>query len=303
MVVTIGLVGAGAMGSAVGAAYAAGGARVVTTLARRSERTRRLATAASLEVLAGLDDVVDAAGIVLSIVPPGQAPAVAGDVAAAAGRTGSAPLVADLNATSPATMQAVAARLEERGLELVDGSISGGPPRPTTSTRIYLSGPRAAEIAALPGPGIDARAVGDAIGTASAIKMCTASVYKGSAGLLTHALLTAHANGVLEPVLDDLAQEMPQLVERAPRSLASAATKAERYVDEMREIARTQAAAGLPRELFDGYAAVYEALARTPLAREDPESVDPSLDLIAVLERLSAAGGGRAAAAGRRRKP
>ena len=228
----------------------------MTTLARRSERTRRLATAAGLEVLAGLDDVVDAAGIVLSIVPPGQAPAVAGDVAAAAGRTGSAPLVADLNATSPATMQEVAARLEERGLEVVDGSISGGPPRPGTSTRIYLSGPRAGEIAALPGPGIDARAVGDAIGTASAIKMCTASVYKGSAGLLTHALLTAHANGVLEPVLDDLAQLMPQLVERAPRSLASAATKAERYVDEMREIAadagRGRVAAGALRRLRGG---------------------------------------------------
>ena len=40
---TIGIVSAGAMGSALGRAWAAGGAEVVTSLAGRSERTRRLA--------------------------------------------------------------------------------------------------------------------------------------------------------------------------------------------------------------------------------------------------------------------
>ena len=286
---TIGLVGAGAMGSAVGAAYAAGGARAVTTLAGRSERTRRLATGAGLELLRDLDELVSAAAVVLSIVPPERAPEVAADIADAARRAGSSPLVADLNATSPATMREVAVQLAESGLDVVDGSISGGPPRADTSTRIYLSGPRLSGARRRAGPGIDARLVGDTIGTASAIKMCTASVYKGSAGLLAHALLTADANDVLESVLDDLRQGVPHLVERAPRSLASAATKAERYVGEMREIAETQAAAGLPRELFDGYAVLYEALAQSELASEDPESLDPALTLEAVLARLSAA--------------
>jgi 3-hydroxyisobutyrate dehydrogenase-like beta-hydroxyacid dehydrogenase len=295
------MVGAGAMGSAVGAAYAAGGARAVTTLDGRSERTRRLATAAGLEPLPDLDAVVAAAGIVLSVVPPERSPEVAADIAAAAGRTGSAPLVADLNAVSPATMEAVAVRLGEAHLDVVDGSISGGPPHPAGSTRIYLSGVRAAELAALPAPGIDALAVGERIGTASAIKMCTASVYKGTAGLLAHALLTAHAEGVLEPVLDDLAHGLPHLVERAPRSLASAATKAERYVGEMLEIAATQEAAGLPRGLFDGFAALYEALARSALGAEDPETLDPGLTLEEVLVRLSTEDAGRAAAAGSRR--
>ncbi len=300
--ITIGLVGAGAMGSAVGAAYAAGGARVVTTLAGRSERTRRLATDAGLELLPSLDEVVAGADVVLSIVPPEQATAAAEEVAAAATRTDAAPLFADLNATSPATMHAIATRLADGGLDVVDGSISGGPPHPGGSTRIYLSGSRAAELAGLPAAGIDARVVGDEVGAASAIKMCTASVYKGSAGLLAHALLTAHANGVLEAVLDDLRQGAPHLVERAPRSIALAATKAGRYVGEMREIADTQAAAGLPR-LFDGFAALYEALARSPLGREEPESLDAEPALEAVLERLSAADAGRAGAAGSPRTP
>ena len=155
MALTIGLVGAGAMGSAVGAAYAAGGARVVTTLAGRSERTRRLAAAAGLDLLAGLDDVVGAAEIVLSIVPPGQAPAVAEDVAAAAGRTGSSPLVADLNAISPATMEAVAARLagaRPRARRRIDL----GRPAPSGHLDAHLPlRPAGGEIAALPAPGIE----------------------------------------------------------------------------------------------------------------------------------------------------
>jgi 3-hydroxyisobutyrate dehydrogenase-like beta-hydroxyacid dehydrogenase len=290
-IVTVGLVGAGAMGSAVGAAYAAGGARVVTTLDGRSERTRRLAAASGIDLLPDLDQVIRAADIVLSIVPPERAAAVARDLAAASVRTGSDPLVADLNAVSPRTMHALAALLGDSGLELVDGSISGGPPRPESSTRIYLSGRRAAELAALPAPGIDARVVGAAVGTASAVKMCTASVYKGTIGLVAHALLTAHANGVLSHVLDDLREGYPELVARAPVSIARAAAKSERFVAEMREIVDTQRAAGLPADLFEGFAEVYAALARTPLAREAPEAIDGSISLDEVLAALAASEG------------
>ena len=274
-----------------------GGSRAVTTLAGRSERTRRLVEQAELEVLPDLDEVLRAADYVLSIVPPEWAPAVAADIAAAARTTGSSPLVADLNAISPTTMEAIAARLADGGCDVVDGSISGGPPRPEGATRLYLSGPRASELAALRAPGLEPWVLGEAVGTASAVKMCTASVYKGTTGLLAHALLTAQAYGVLAPVLDDLRAGDPQLIARAAVSLARAATKSERYVGEMREIAETQAAADLPRELFDGFAALYEALARAPLAEEDPEAIDTGLTLESVLARLSAAGGGRAAAA------
>jgi len=295
---TIGIVSAGAMGSAVGAAYAAGGARAVTSVQGRSERTRALAAAAGLELLAGLDEVVRLSDIVLSIVPPERARAVAGDIAAAARHGDADPLVADLNAVAPTTVLAMQALYAGSGLELVDGSISGGPPQPGGSTRLYLSGARAAEIAELDAPGLDSRLVGDTVGLASAVKMSTASVYKGTVGLLAHALLAAHANGVLPQVLDDLHASFPELVDDAPRSIARATTKAGRYVGEMREIASTQAGAGLPRELFDGFAAVYAALAETPLARRSPESIAADLGLEELLEALISAGAGRGVAEG-----
>ena len=174
---TVGIVSPGAMGSTVGAAYAAAGARVVATVAERSERTRGLAEAAGLELLPDLDTVVAESALVLSIVPPDQAGATAAAIAAAAGRTGARPLVSDWNAVSPATARELERILADAGLELVDGSISGGPPRADYTTRVYLSGTGAEALAAAAPAWIDARVVGGAVGLASAGKRCTASMY------------------------------------------------------------------------------------------------------------------------------
>jgi 3-hydroxyisobutyrate dehydrogenase-like beta-hydroxyacid dehydrogenase len=274
------------MGSAVGRLLRAGGAEVVTTVAGRSERTARLAREAGLECLPDLEAVVAGADIVLSVAPPDQAEAIAGAIGAAATRSSASPLVADLNAISPARARRVETALAAAGLDLVDGSISGPPPRKPGTTRIYLSGPRAAEVAALPFTGVELVQVGGEVGTASAVKMCTASVYKGTVALLTHALLTARANGVLEPVLDDLGER----ADGAARTIARGATKSERYVGEMHEIAATQAAAGLTPALFEAMAAVYAALAERPLAASAPEDVDVAIELPAVLDELAPGG-------------
>ena len=283
---TVGIVSPGAMGSAVGAAYAQAGARVLATLEGRSERTRNLAERAGLELVPDLDAVVGESQLVLSIVPPGAAREVATAIAGSARRTNATPLVADLNATSPTTVRRIDAILEDAGLELVDGSISGGPPRADYTTRVYLSGPGAAALAAAAPAWLDARAVGDEVGLASAVKMCTASMYKGSTAVLAHALLTAHAHGVLPQVLDDLHDSFPGQIDRAARTLAVSATKAERFVGEMHEIAGTQRAAGLTPSLFEAMAEVYEAFARTPLAAEAPEAIEGLPPLEKVLERL-----------------
>src|SRR5687768_16750278 len=196
---TVGIVSPGAMGSALAGALVRGGARVVATLAHRSERTTRLARTTEIEFLPDLGAVVREADVVLAIVPPEVATAVAADVARAATEQGATPLFADLNAIAPATARG----LGEFGLELVDGAISGPPPLEAGTTRVYLSGPRAEEVAALPFDGVDRIVVGPEVGSASAVKMSTASVYKGTTALLAQALRAAHENGVLEHVVAD----------------------------------------------------------------------------------------------------
>lgn len=280
---TLGIVSPGAMGSALGRAWVAGGARVVATVEGRSERTRGLAH--GLELLPSLAEVVAASDVVVSVCPPAAATTVLDDVIAAAGSA--RPLLVDLNAVSPATMTALDDRARTAGLRLVDGSISGGPPRPGGDTMVYLSGPDADPLASLPADGIRTRVVAGGVGSASAVKMCTASVYKGTTAIWTQALQTAAALGVLDVVLDDLAEEHPDQVAGAARRVAVAASKAERFVGEMEQIATTQAAAGVSGELFAAMATVYRRLADTDLAALPPEQAADLTDLTAVLRRLT----------------
>ena len=121
---------------------------------------------------------------------------------------------------------------------------------------------------------------------ASAVKMSTASVYKGTSALLAHALLAADENGVLEHVLTDLRAGSPELVANIERRLASAAAKSGRFVAEMREIAATQEAAGLTPALFDAMADVFAALSESDLARSAPEEIPQDVRLDAVLDGL-----------------
>ena len=262
---TVGIVSPGAMGSAIGDCLRRGGARVVATLAGRSARTERLARDAGLELLPSLGEVVAVSDVVLSIVPPDRAEAVAAEL-------GAARLLADLNAVSPETARRISGE--------VDGSISGPPPLEAGTTRIYLSGPRAGEVAGLPFDGVEVIVVGEEVGLASAVKMSTASVYKGSVALLVRALRAADHYGVLEHVLADLGP----LADGAGRRIARAAAKSGRYVGEMHEIAAAQAAAGLDPALFEVMAAVYAEIASTPLGRTAPEHA--SSDLADVLAQL-----------------
>jgi 3-hydroxyisobutyrate dehydrogenase-like beta-hydroxyacid dehydrogenase len=283
----VGIVSPGAMGSALGAALARSGRQVLATLDGRSPRTRELARRAPFELVPDLAALVTACDVVLSVVPPGSALGTARAIAAAAAQTGHRPLVADLNAIAPDTVQAVAAALGEARLELVDGSISGPPPWQPGTTRVYLSGARAGEIAALALDGVDMRIVGSEVGAASALKMCTASVYKGTALLLTHALVTARIHGVLAEVVDDLSVDFADLLAVADRRIASSAAKAHRYVAEMQEIAATQASAGLTPAVFDAIAEAYDAISRSPAGQATPEEAARAARLDDILAAVS----------------
>src|SRR5205814_543545 len=145
---TVGMHGAGHMGAGLGWALREGGARVVTTLAGRSARTARLAAEAGLEPLDSLDAVVEVADTVLVVTPPAAARDAAGELAAALDRTGRRPLVADLNAIAPSTVDDIAGTLA--ATDFVEGSISGGPPTVRPGARLCLIGDPAGAVAGLP---------------------------------------------------------------------------------------------------------------------------------------------------------
>ncbi|MCD2197710.1 DUF1932 domain-containing protein [Actinomycetospora endophytica] len=271
----VGIVAPGAMGTALGRCAAAGGHRVLMTAVGRSPGTADRLAAAGIEDAGSLDAVVAGADLLLSVVPPAQARPVADELAASARRTSAHPLVVEANAVSPGTVAEIA---EVVGLDVVDAAISGPPPRPDVEhpTRIFVAGPRTAEVAALVVPGVRWVEIDGSPGAASAAKMCTASVRKGHQALLAHALLTAEHHGVTDTVLADLALDFPH---DDVRHAAVAATKAWRFADEMDEIAATQAGAGLTPDLFAAMAEVYRRLATSSYGTSRPEDLPATPDV------------------------
>jgi 3-hydroxyisobutyrate dehydrogenase-like beta-hydroxyacid dehydrogenase len=270
-----GILSPGAMGSAIGASLRSGGVRAVTTVAGRSARSAQFARDAGFELVADVDALVRVSDVILSVVPPESALKVADLLASSCSRVGRRPLVAELNAVSPDTVTKIA-----EFLDVIDGAISGPPPKPDSSTMIYLSGPDVSVLSSVDAPGIRWIPVGDTIGAASAVKMCTASVYKGMSALLAHALLTAEQHGVTSHVLADVRQ----LTSEALRQPIQAATKAWRFVGEMEQIAATQAAAGLTPALFEAVGEVYRELSTSAWGSRNPEDVPKDLDTSALLD-------------------
>ncbi|OYO18134.1 dehydrogenase [Enemella dayhoffiae] len=281
---TIGVVAPGAMGAALGRAWVAAGHDVVVTVAGRSERTRSLAH--GLRWLDSLTDVAAAADVVVSVVPPARALGNAEQIADACRSAGVRPLVADLNAVSPAEAEQVAAVLAAAGCDPVDGAISGPPPELGKRTTVFVSGERAGELAGLGADGLSVRVVGERVGQASAVKMCTAAVYKGITALLMQSLRTAGEHGVQELVLEDLTPGLGWMAEQAPMAIAVAVAKSDRFPYEMGQIADTQEQAGVGGELFRAFAEVYQRSNDTSLAELTPEQAAELVDLDRVLQGL-----------------
>jgi 3-hydroxyisobutyrate dehydrogenase-like beta-hydroxyacid dehydrogenase len=249
-VVAIGVLHPGAMGAALGAVLVGNGHEVLWVSAGRSDATRARAEVEGLVDVDSLDALAARSEVIISICPPEHAEDVAAGVRAA----GFAGLFVDANAVSPETVRRIA--------PTVDGGVIGGPPRVAGTTRLYLSGPGAADVAALfQGSVIDAPVLDDQIGTASALKMTYAAYTKGLSALLIALRETARANGVDEYLLDEWAISQPELTAVSELAAASSGPKAWRWIAEMEEIASTFAAAGQPDGFHRAAAEVYRRVA------------------------------------------
>jgi 3-hydroxyisobutyrate dehydrogenase-like beta-hydroxyacid dehydrogenase len=247
---TIGLLHPGEMGAAIGKCLASAGHRVLWAPEGRGAATKERAEAAGLIGVA-LAEIVARSDVIVSVCPPYAARDVARQVAGFGG------LYLDANAISPATAGEVAAIVAAGGAGYADGGIIGPPPVAPGLTRLYLSGPRAAEVQALfGGTDVDARVVPPP-GSASAVKMAYASWTKGSAALLLAARALARAEGVEPVLLEEWGISQPGLEQRWDGAAAAAAAKGWRWVGEMEEIAAAMAAAGLPGGFHQAAADMY----------------------------------------------
>jgi len=283
---TIAIIGTGDMGSAVGRVLREQGYRIITDPDGRSDTSRELARQAGFENLDGLEAVVSAADLFLSILPPAAAGALAGRVAAALRSSGEDHLIyADCNAVSPAGVRRIAAQLEGVCAGFVDAGIVGPPPgKSPQPTRFYVSGPDAGCMAELHGKGLDVRPLGADIGRASALKMAYASLNKGTIALRTAVLMAAQRLGVGRELQEELQYSQAAAYEQMCRSVPFLGAVARRWEGEMHEIEDTFRAAGITGDFHAAAASIYSILADSELGGETRGEQPQHRDLEAAID-------------------
>ena len=262
----------GAMGASIAAAVSSAGHEVIGVASGRSRATIDRAREAQITLVETLEEAISRVDVVLSICPPEAALDVAHEVQA----TGYDGIYVDGNAISPETAAAIGKLFDNN---FVDGGIVGPPAWRAGATRFYLSGAMAKDVVVLFADSlVTARAISGGAGAASAVKMCYAAYTKGSSALVLAIRALAEDNGVTETLLAEWDISQKGLRDSSERSALGTSPKAWRFAGEMREIATTFDAAGLPNGFHLAAAEIYERMAH--FKNDDPARLQQVIEAL-----------------------
>jgi len=261
MTPTVAIIAPGAMGSGVGRRLSENKVTVLTSLAGRS------AASAARAQEAGMIGVGDAqlpeADFLLSIVPPGEALALARRLAPTLRAANKKTVYVDCNAVSPPTTQAIADVIATTGCLFIGAAIIGPPPKPgSRNTKFYVSGPAAHDFARFNDFGLIVRVLDGPLTAASALKMSYAGITKGFTALGAAMMLAAARGGSADALKAELEESQQPLLAWLSRQVPTMYPKAYRWVAELDEIAGFVGQDHPEHAMFEAAARFYEELAK-----------------------------------------
>jgi len=260
MIPIVAIIAPGNMGAAVARRLHEHKVTVLTALAGRSEASIQRARDAGMA--AADDRALAEADFLLSIVPPGEALALAGRLAVVLTAANKKPIYVECNAVNPQTMNRIAEVIAATGCPFVGAAIIGPPPKPgTANTKFYASGPAALAFAKLNDHGLDVRVLAGALTAASALKMSYAGITKGFTALGAAMILAATRGGSAEALKAELAESQPALLGYLSRQVPSMYGKAYRWVAELEEISSFVGEARDEHAMLSAAARFYERIA------------------------------------------
>ena len=263
----LGVLHPGNMGISVAASAQNSGCEVHWASEGRSAQTHERAEKFGLHDATTLGSLCQICSVLVSVCPPHAAEDVS-DQVLSHGFTG---LYLDANAISPRRAERIGERMMAAGVTFVDGGIVGGPAWEPGETWLYLSGAGAETVADCFSAGpLETAVIGEAIGKASALKMCYAAWTKGSTALLCAVLATADAFGVWEELEQQWERDWDGFAAQAVSRARRVTAKAWRFAGEMDEISSTFDQAGLPGEFHAAAAMLYRRLAHFKDAPAQP---------------------------------
>ncbi|MBI85989.1 MAG: phosphogluconate dehydrogenase [Planctomycetaceae bacterium] len=263
----LGILHPGSMGASVGAAANNTGTSVYWASENRSEKTARRAEVATFKDLKTMANLVGNTKIIICVCPPSAATTVAEEVA----RHGFRGIYVDANAISPARAERIGTIVQSAGANFVDGGIVGEPAWKAGTTRLYLCGSQAPLVSeCFRGSNLEPLVIDAPPGAASALKMAYAAYTKGTTALLTAVLAVAEHEGVRSHLQHEWSLSQTTLSQEAVRRVCKNTFKAWRFEGEMREIAATFSAAGLPGGFHDAAAEIFRRLSNFKGAEKAP---------------------------------
>ena len=260
MIPTIAIVAPGSMGAGVAKRLTEHKVKVLTSLTGRSAASADRAAGAGMHAV---DDAQLAqADFLMSIVPPGEALALARRLAPVLAAANHKPIYVECNAISPPTMLKVADAIAPTGCPFVGAGIIGPPPKPgSNNTKIYAAGPFAKEFATLNSYGLIVRVLEGPLTAASALKMSYAGITKGFTALGAAMMLAATRGGSNEALKAELSESQPDLLQFFERMVPGMYSKAYRWVAEMDEISDFVGDDYAENEMLAASARFYERMA------------------------------------------
>ncbi|HZT27115.1 MAG TPA: DUF1932 domain-containing protein [Pseudolabrys sp.] len=260
MTPTVAIIAAGNMGAGVGKRLTDNGVTVLTSLAGRSAASEKRAREAGMRAVD--DRGLMEADFLLSIVPPGEALALARRFAPALTAANRKPTYVECNAVSPQTMLTIAKVIAPTGAPFVAAGIIGPPPKPgSTNTKFYASGSGAGTFAKLNDFGLVVRVLGDELTAAHALKMSYAGITKGFTALGAAMMLAAAREGAADALKAELGESQQALLAWLTRQTPNMYAKAYRWVAELDEIASFVGEAHAEHAMLAAAARLYERIA------------------------------------------
>lgn len=208
------IIGFGEVGGIFGTDLAAAGIHVsVFDILLNKEKSREAmltkAKTAKVRAADSLKEAVLGAELVIAAVTASSATDVAKDAAAVL-KPGQ--FYMDLNSVSPKTKTKVAESVVKSRADFVEAAVVAPVAPQRLKVPMLLGGARAGELASrLQAMGMDATAVSERIGVASAIKMCRSVVMKGIAALAIESLVAARRYGVEDAVIASFEATYPNM--------------------------------------------------------------------------------------------
>jgi putative dehydrogenase len=260
MTPTVAIIAPGNMGSAVGARLTENKVKVLTSLGGRSAASAARASAAGMAAVA--DAQLTEADFLLSIVPPGDALALAKRLAGVLSAANKKPVYVDCNAVSPNTMLDIAEVVGATGCPFVGAGIIGPPPKPGSSnTKFYAAGPAAGLFAKFNDYGLIVRVLEGPLTAASALKMSYAGITKGFQALGAAMMLASVRGGSAAALKAELAESQPALLGYLTKQMPAMYPKAYRWVAELDEIAAFVGQDRPEHAMLEAAARLYERIA------------------------------------------